>query len=114
MRTELLADEEILHEGFANRPRRLGADSGRLYLTDRRLIFEPHGLRANPECNVIDLDAVVRVAGSWTRLFKVVPLLPNSITVKTAEHEHRFVVWGRQEWIDAIREQARLNDTPSA
>jgi hypothetical protein len=103
MKTELAEEEKILKQGMANLQRGSVPFGGKLYLTNRRLVFEPHV--ANPRCDtaVIPIEEVSTVEKCWTKVLKFIPLTPNTVIVRTsAGEEYRFVLFGREVWASAI------------
>lgn len=103
MKTDLVVDEIVVRAGPANFQRRSETVGGRLYLTNRRLIFESHAFNAQTGTTIIARTAITSVRKCWTKLLDLIPLLPNSIAVRSNDGmEYRFVVFGRQGWIDAI------------
>ena len=101
-----LPGEDAVKEGGANLQRGIEAVGGTLTLTDQRLIFEPHDVNVQKQPLAINLADVVHVRKCWTKLFNLIPLVPNSIAVETTDgQEHRFVLFGRQKWINAIEQQ---------
>ena len=96
-------EEETVREGSASLQRGIEAVGGRLILTTLRLLFEPHGLNVQTRRAVIRLRDIDDVYKSWTRLFGLIPLVPNSIAVATRGGKtHRFVLFGRADWVRAI------------
>jgi len=110
METELEQGEQPLKEGRANLMRGAEAVGGKLYLTDRRLIFESHAFNVQRGAEQVALSNVVEVAKAWTRVFGVVPLVPNSLAVTDGGGVvRRLVLSGRSGWaaeIDAARTTA--------
>jgi hypothetical protein len=108
-------NEIVVKEGRANLQRGIEAVGGKLYLTDRRLVFEAHKFNIQSAPLQIELGSVVDVRKCWTRLWGIVPSVPNSIAVTTKDGTvHRFVVWGRESWIVAIEGQTpALSHSPS-
>jgi hypothetical protein len=103
MKTLLDTNEHILKEGMANLLRRRKSFGGKLYLTHRRLVFEPHV--ATPKCGmeVIPIDEISTVEKRWTKVLRFIPLVPNSLAVTTSEgSEYWFVLFGRDDWESAI------------
>lgn len=110
MKTALLPGEILIKDGAANLQRGIETVGGRLYLTNERLVFEPHGFNVQTDVVAIALVGVTGARKCWTKLLNLIPLVPNSVAVATAEgREHRFVTWGGQAWIAAIQAQ-KLNE----
>ncbi len=105
MKTELRPDEVLIKGGKANSQRSIIQDGGHLYFTNLRLIFEPH--KFNLPTSKIDLNIsdIASVQKGWTKLFGVIPLVPNAIIVKTkSDEEYRFTVFGRGKWVQTMQE----------
>ncbi len=104
-------EEEPVREGPANLQRGIEAVGGRLFLTTHRLLFEPHGLNVQTRRAVIRLRDIDDVHKCWTRLFGLIPLIPNSIAVATRDGKtYRFVLFGREQWVDAILDAVEQAD----
>lgn len=109
MKIALQPDEKLLRDGGANLERGIETVGGELFLTDRRLYFRSHAFNLRPGATEIPLARVRGTRLCWTKFLKVVPLLPNSLAVQTADGaEYRFVLFGRRKWARAIEAQARL------
>ncbi|HWB49209.1 MAG TPA: GRAM domain-containing protein [Stellaceae bacterium] len=90
--------EQILADVGANLFRGIEGVGGRLKITTRRVLFEPHkvNLQNNPaEILMTDIAAVTkRNTGG---------LIPNGMSIHTKGGvEYKFVVWGRDKLIDLI------------
>ena len=98
----LLPGEQLLMEGPANMQQVLGINKGgKLYLTDRRLVFLAHAFNFGAKFNEIPLADVAVTGGTFNLL---VPT-PNMIKVITKDgKQYQFVVSGRQKeaWQKAI------------
>jgi hypothetical protein len=102
-KTELEPDESVLKEGRANLQRGAETVGGRLFLTDRRLIFEAHIFNVQRGADRYPLGAIEEMRPAWTKLFGVIPLAPNTLSVRTTDGaEHNLVVRGRNSWMEAI------------
>lgn len=105
MRDDLGDGERILHQSGANLQRGIETVGGHLYLTTRRLVFESHRHNVKTGRTVVRLRDVEDVWKCWTKLFGLLPIFPNSLAVATAGGKtYRFVLFGRDKWIVAIRE----------
>ena len=103
METQLLPDETIIKEGLANMRRGILWVGGKLFLTDQRLVFEPHAFNIRRGATIIPLSSVTGVRKCWTKFLNLIPVAPNGIAVSSKEgNKYRFVVWGRQEWVSTI------------
>jgi len=109
MRTPLMPGESIVREGLANLQRGIETVGGKLYLTTKRLIFEPHAFNIQRSVLVIPLEEVRELRPCWTRFLNLLPVTPNSLAVMTTDGgEYRFVVWRRYEWKEAIERQVAM------
>ncbi len=97
--------ENLLRSTPANMQRGLEAVGGKLYLTDSRILFSSHKFNFQNGLTEIALEAVESVHPSWTRIFGVVPVFPNSFVVRAAGAEYSFVTSSRGQWIKAIGAQ---------
>lgn len=110
MKTELRPGEAIVKAGAANLRRNVEMVGGRLYLTSQRLVFESHRINVQTGITALERMSIRSVRPDWTRLFGLVPLLPNALVVTTfRDEEYLFSVFGRQAWTAAIRGQLVKN-----
>ena len=79
----LAAGETLLREGAANLQRGVETVGGRLFLTDRRLLFRSHGFNVQDGDTEIPLARIRGARPCWTRLLGVLPLAPNSLMSAT-------------------------------
>ena len=99
MKTELNLNEKLIEEGRANLQKGFEAVGGFLYLTNQRLIFESHKVNIQTGNTIIDLSNIASTKKIWTKLFNIIPVVPNSLAVKCVdEQEYRFVLSGRGYW----------------
>jgi hypothetical protein len=102
-KTELEAGESVVKEARANMRRGAEHVGGRLFLTDRRLIFESHALNVQRGTTEIPTAGISELRKAWTRFLGAMPLAPTTLVVTDREGtEHEFVVRGRPEWIGEI------------
>ena len=95
--------EEILADVAANLFRGIEGVGGRLKITSRRVLFEPHALNLQKISAEILLSDIKEVSESNT-----MGLIPNGMTVRTkAGVEYKFVVWGREKLISLIESRIR-------
>lgn len=107
MKTELDAGETVLKSSNANLQRGVETVGGRLHLTDRRLIFESHAFNVQTGASVVALSQIVDAEPVWTLFLGRIPLMPNSLAVRTRErYELRFVLFGRRTWRREILQAA--------
>jgi hypothetical protein len=108
MKTPLEPGELFVKSGPANMQRGWETVGGWLYLTSSRLVFESHVFNINTGATVIPLDTIADVSRSWTKFLDLIPLVPNAIVVLVNDkQEHRFTLWGRSAWAQAIVTQLR-------
>lgn len=90
--------EEILADVGANLFRGIEGVGGRLKITNRRVVFEPHALNLQRIPAEILLSDVAEVGPRNT-----LGIVPNGMFIRTkAGVEYRFVVWGRDRLIGLI------------
>jgi hypothetical protein len=103
MKTALLPGEAPIRHGGANLQRGIETVGGHLYLTTQRLVFESHAFNVQTGTTALALDEIGSIELCWTKFLGLIPLVPNSLAVTTVSGtEHRFVLWGRGAWRDAI------------
>jgi hypothetical protein len=71
---------------------------GWLYLTDKRLLFRPHGFnvqRHELSIPLADVADVQTCSTAW--------VIPNGLHLVTSKVDERFVVEGRRDWVEQIR-----------
>mgnify|MGYP003676261917 CR=1 FL=1 len=115
MQTTMRAGEEVIRKGRANLQRGIETAGGRLMLTNQRLVFESHKLNAQRGATDLELDQIAEVSECWTKLFGIIPLVQNSISVKaTTGVELKLVLDDRAEWIQVINGALPSSHTASA
>jgi hypothetical protein len=98
MSIKLEDGETIIKEGVANHFKGIESVGGNLYLTNLRLVFKSHGLNIQVHEVAYRLDNILSV-----RPRNSLGIIPNGIAVTLADgHEEKFVVNGRQEWMNTI------------
>lgn len=108
METPLLPYEVVVREAPANLQRGLETVGGRIFLTDRRLIFESHRFNVQTGSTVLQRADITGAEPCWTKFLGLLPLFPNSMLVRTRDGgEYRFVVGSRTEWISEIQPAER-------
>lgn len=96
----------IVRDGPANYQRGWEAVGGWLALSTEELVFVAHRLNLQKEPLVISLARIEQCYPCWTKFLGFIPLLPNGMALRTTDgKEHRFVLFGRHDWIDAIQPQ---------
>ena len=99
MKTKLMDGERLLAGEMANLFRGWESVGGRLYVTNRRVIFEPHFLNFRRRVTEMPLTEIEEV-----RPRNTLGLIPNGMEVETCEGvRYQFVVWGRERIIDMIQ-----------
>ena len=109
-KTTLDPGESALKEGRANLQRGAETVGGRLFLTNRRLIFEAHIFNVQRGGDQIQLGQIAEMRPAWTRFFGVVPVMPSTLCVRTdGGAEYNLVCRGRAAWMEAIQEAKGSN-----
>ena len=104
-KTTLAPGESAVKEGRASLRRGAETVGGRLFLTNRRLIFEAHIFNAQRGGDQIKLAQIDEVRPAWTKFFGAIPLLPSTLSVRTHDgDEYDLVCRGRRAWLAAIQE----------
>lgn len=97
-------DETILFDTGANHFKGAEAVGGKLYLTDKRLVFKSHKFNIqNHELsiNLSDIDKVDR--------YKTLGLVNNGLSVTTIDNKNeKFVVQQIDEWLNQLTEKNGL------
>ena len=99
---ELLNNETIIKEGSANFEKsKLNKVGGKLYLTNKRIIFEAHRLNFGGKTKIdLDLNQLVRCQSGG------INLISGNIEIFDRYHnKYTFIVYGRKSWADAIEAQ---------
>ena len=98
MNTELWPGEQVLADEMGSLFRGWESVGGRIYVTNRRVIFESHGLNLQRGTTEIPLENIVEARRRNT-LF----IIPNGMEIETRDGvRYRFVVWTRARLIDMI------------
>lgn len=106
MKTQLLVDESMVKSGLANLQKGIETVGGKLYLTNRRLIFEAHALNIQGGNTLIDLTIIDSLELKWTKFLGLFPLFPNSLAVICKDgQEFWFVLYGRTTWKSIIENE---------
>jgi hypothetical protein len=99
-KTEVVGVDPILRKGAATYFKGFFNTGGQLMLTERSLIFKPHVLNVKRKGFSIPLNNIVGVERRNT-LFAI----PNGFGVVLRDGtRERFVVYGREEWIEQLVE----------
>jgi membrane-anchored protein YejM (alkaline phosphatase superfamily) len=92
--------EQIIKEGVANHKNKLEAAGGYLYLTDQRLLFQPHKFNFNSQQIEIPLGEVSKAV-----TYSALGLLPTGIKIILKDDtERKFVVEKRKEWCNQVNQ----------
>ena len=104
-KTTLEPGESPIKQGRANLQRGAETVGGRLFLTDRRLIFEAHIFNVQRGGDQIQLGQIAEMRPAWTKFFGVIPVVPSTLRVRTdGGAEYNLVCRGRGAWMNAIQE----------
>lgn len=94
----LQAGEQVVKKGPANLFRGIESVGGRLFLTNKRLVFQSHKVNVQAGEESWPLETIANVKTAWTML-----IVPNGLLVWLADGtRRRFVVWGRRDWAREI------------
>ena len=92
-------DETVVHHGPANHFKGIEAVGGKLFLTNRRLVFRSHRFNVQTHEESYPLDGIVSAEPSRT-----LGLVPNGLLLQMRDgRRERFVVGGRSEWVSLLR-----------
>jgi hypothetical protein len=110
-RFPLEQNEQILKKGKATLHIDRDAYNGALYLTNERLVFVGYFLGANTRNEKTVLLKHIRGIKPRKSLF----VIPNVLEITADSKEQlKFVVYGRDEWLAAIRNQMAVIGRPLA
>ena len=99
------ANVNSLFESAANLQKNVETVGGKLQLFSDKLIFQPHKVNIQREPITITLSDITDTYLGWTKLFGIIPLLPNAIVITTNENKlFRFTVFHRNEWLSKIND----------
>lgn len=108
IKTYLENGEVVLRKGLANLQNRHGKFPGYLILTNYRVIFEGSGNSLIRNSDL--LSQIDEMELGWTKILKFIPVLPNAVVISYNNGQlHRYTVWGRNRWLDEIKEQKDKN-----
>jgi hypothetical protein len=96
--------EKTIMEKNANHQGKILSHGGKLALTDGHLIFKPHGLNVGAKTVIIPLTDIVDIGKTQTMFGASKEIWLN---LKDGRLE-RFVLWGRDEFIDAVKKQIAI------
>ncbi|WP_105618630.1 GRAM domain-containing protein [Vallitalea okinawensis] len=103
MNFKLLDGEKVITEGKANRCSLVNAQGGKLYLTNKRIVFVGHGKNIGEGTIAINLSDILTYGKAPTlTIFFPIPV-PNAIKVVTdGGKKLKFTVAGRKKWLQEI------------
>jgi len=96
--------EEIIVEKRANHQGKILSHGGKLILTNKRLVFKPHGLSIGAKEISIELKDIVDIGKTQTMFGTSKEIWLNL----GGGRLERFVVWGRDEFVDAVKKLITL------
>lgn len=102
MKTTLNPNEKILKTSAANLQRGPETVGGRLFLTNKRLIFEAHALNLQAQPEETPFDDISDISFGWTHFLGKYPVFPNMMSIHTHSAQYDFTIWHRQKWAKAI------------
>lgn len=98
------ADENILFETGANHFKGIEGVGGKLYLTNKRLVFKSHKLNIQNQELSIFLSNIEKVGR-----YKTLGLVNNGLAVTTIDNKiEKFVVQQIDDWINQLAEKNGL------
>ncbi len=98
MKIALEPGEDIVFQTGANHFKGIEGVGGKLYLTNKRLVFKSHKLNIQNHELSIDLDEIKKVERS-----KTVGLVDNGLTVTSGDNKmDKFVVENAEEWVEKM------------
>ena len=96
---EISPGETMVFQTLASHFRGIEAVGGKLYLTDKRLIFKSHKLNIQNHELIINLSSIIHVSKA-----KSLGLISNRLIIQTSPKEkEKFVVEKLDEWIAHLK-----------
>ncbi len=106
MKTKTRQGEQLIKEGAANLQKGIETVGGKLFLTNKRLVFEAHKFNVQVGVTEVELSNIQSSKTCWTKFLGLIPVFPNSLAIYTKQgEEYRFVLFGRSAWAAAIDAQ---------
>lgn len=103
VKPKLTQDENIEIEGPANLFRGMLGIGGKLFLTNRKVIFKPHKLNIQNRQTDIDYGNISELIER-----KTAKLIDNGIRIKTNDgEEYDFVVNEREKWVEKLNDKIK-------
>lgn len=101
---DLEEGEELIAYGVANLFRGLESVGGKLFLTNKQLVFKSHNINVQTGTTKLTLDRIESIDKRKTML-----IVENGLLVRTINgHEFKFVVNDRNEWLKVLNESLSL------
>ena len=101
---DIRKDETILKEALANHIKNHESVGGKLFLTNKRLIFKSHKINIQKHIFELDLNEI----NSYRR-YKTMGMIPNGLKITTNDNlTEKFVVNKPNEWITQFE---KMNNT---
>ena len=101
---DLEEGEELIAYGVANLFRGLEGVGGKLFLTNKQLVFKSHNINVQTGTAKLTLDRIESIEKRKTMF-----IINNSLLVRTINgHEFKFVVNDRDEWLKVLNESLTL------
>ncbi len=97
------ADETVLFETGANHFKGAEAVGGKLYLTNKRLVFKSHNMNIQNHELSIPLTHIHKVDR-----YKTLGIVNNGLTVTADDKIEKFVVQQPDKWFDQLQEKSGL------
>ncbi|MTI66299.1 MAG: hypothetical protein FH753_06830 [Firmicutes bacterium] len=109
MNFKMLDGEKVIKEGKANRSNFINAQGGKLYLTNKRLVFVGHGKNIGEGTIAVELNEILTYGKAFTfSIFLPIPI-PNAMKVVTQKgKKYKFTVYGRKKWIKEINNKINV------
>jgi hypothetical protein len=104
VKIETETGENILFETLANHFKGIEAVGGKLYLTNKRLIFKSHKLNINNHQLSILLNDIIAI-----NRYKTLGIINNGLSVVTKDNTgEKFVVNDIKEWLSHLTSESNL------
>lgn len=96
-------DETIEFDGPANLLRGIEGVGGKIFLTNKRMLFLPHRMNIQKQQEIIDYREIESVAPR-----KTAGLIGNGLRVITVSGDsYDFVLYNRKLWVEKLRERIK-------
>ena len=94
---EIREDENIIKEGLANHKVKIESVGGKLFLTNKRLVFKSHKINIQKHIFELELSRINDCAK-----FKTIGIISNGLKINTNNKIEKFIVNKPNEWITQI------------